>query len=191
MKAVKGKGDNGTTRLLSGERVPKCHERIAAMGDIDELTTLLGLLRIHLPKEDQEIEKEIRRIQSDLLDIGALISTWRDSADFQSLRQIDQGHIAFLEATIDRLNEKLPRLEHFILHGGHPAAAWAQFARSVCRRAERHTAGLSVQVQVGNPPKVLRWVLAYLNRLSDYLFTVGRYCNHQAGISDDSWRTLP
>ena len=188
MKIFTGKGDNGTTGLLSGERVLKSHERIDAIGDIDELTTTLGLLRVHLPKEDKEVGKEIRQIQSDLFIIGALISTWRDSPTVQNLKQIDKEHIDFLEAAIDRINEKLPTLDHFILPDGHPSAAWAHFARTVCRRAERHVIRISVEVKVGNPPRVLRWVVVYLNRLSDYLFAVGRYCNHLADIEDDLWK---
>jgi cob(I)alamin adenosyltransferase len=187
MKIFTGKGDNGTTALLSGERVPKSHERIDAIGDIDELTSSLGILRVHLPREDEEIGKEIRRIQSDLFNVGALLSTWRDSPTLQRLTQIGQEQVTFLETAIDRLDQKLPVLEHFILPDGHPAAAWAQFARTICRRAERHVVRLSVEIKVGNPPKVLRWVVVYLNRLSDYLFLVGRYYNHLAGIADDPW----
>jgi cob(I)alamin adenosyltransferase len=187
MKIFTGKGDNGTTGLLSGERVPKSHERINAIGDIDELITTLGLLRVHLPREGEEIGKEIRRIQSDLFHVGALISTWRDSPTLQKLKQIDEEHINFLEAAIDRIDQKLPALEHFILPDGHPSAAWAHFARTICRRAERHVVRLSVEIKVGNPPKVLRWVVVYLNRLSDYLFVVGRYCNYLADIADDLW----
>jgi cob(I)alamin adenosyltransferase len=188
MKIYTGKGDNGTAGLLSGERVPKSHERIDAIGDIDELTSSLGLLRVNLPKENEEIGKEIKRIQSDLLYVGALISTWRDAPVLKKLKQINKEHIDFLEAAIDRVDQKMPPLEHFILPDGHPAAAWAHFARTICRRTERHIVRLSVEIKVGKHPKLLRWVIIYLNRLSDYLYVVGRYCNYLAGIADDVWK---
>lgn len=137
MKIYSGKGGNGAAGLLSGERVPKSHERIDAVGDIDELTSALGLLRAHLTMEDAEISTEIRRIQSDLLSIEALIATWRDASILQELKQIGKQHVRFLETAIDRLDQKLPELKHFILPNGHPSAAWAHFARTVCRRAER------------------------------------------------------
>lgn len=187
MKIYTGRGDDGTAGLLSGERVPKSHERIDAIGDIDELSSALGLLRIYLPATYEEIGKEIRLIQSDLVNMGALIATWRDSPTLQGLKQIQEEHIRFLEAAIDRLDQKLPAIEHFILPDGHPSAAWAHFARTVCRRVERHVVRLSLEVKVGKPPKHLRWAIIYLNRLSDYLFVVSRYCNYLEGISDEQW----
>ena len=190
MKIFTGKGDNGTTGLFSGERVPKNHERIDAIGDIDELNSALGLLRVYLSEENEEICTEIRNIQANLLYVGGLIATWRDSPYLKQLKQISEQQVERLEAGMDRIDKVLPALNRFILPNGHPAAVWAQFARTVCRRAERKVVGLSVEVKVGRPPIQLRWVLAYLNRLSDYLFVLGRYCNFLAGIPDDSYVNL-
>jgi cob(I)alamin adenosyltransferase len=185
MTIFTGKGDNGTTGLFSGERVPKNHERIDAIGDIDELNSALGLLRVYLSEENEDVCKEIRNIQANLLYVGGLIATWRDSPHLKELKQLGKQQVENLEEGIDRLDKILPALNRFILPNGHPAAVWAQFARTVCRRAERKVVGLSVEVKVGKPPKQLRWVLAYLNRLSDYLFVLGRYCNFLTGIPDD------
>jgi cob(I)alamin adenosyltransferase len=107
MKIYTGKGDNGTAGLLSGERVPKSHERIDAIGDIDELTSSLGLLRVNLTKGGEEIGEEIKRIQSDLFFMGAMVSTWRDAPVLGQLKQIGKEHIDFLEAAIDWVDQKL------------------------------------------------------------------------------------
>ena len=190
MKVYTGTGDNGRTGLFSGERVTKSHEQIDAIGDIDELNSALGLLRVYLLKEDEEVCEEIRNTQANLFSVGGLIATSRNSPHLKDLKQIDKQQVENLEASIDRIDKKLPALNHFILPNGHPSAAWAQFARTVCRRAERKVVRLSVEVKVGLPPKHLRWVIVYLNRLSDYLFVLGRYCNFLAGIPDDSYVNL-
>jgi len=185
MKIYSGSGDNGTTGLLSGERVPKSHERIDAIGDIDELNSALGLLCVYLLKKEEEICLEIRNIQSNLLYVGGVIAIWRNAPYHKNLKQIGKQQVKNLEAGIDRIDKKLTVLDRFILPNGHPSAVWAQFARTVCRRAERKVVRLSVEVKVGRPPKHLRWVIVYLNRLSDYLFVLGRYCNSLAGVTDD------
>lgn len=190
MKIYTGRGDNGTTELLSGERVPKSHERIDAIGDIDELNSALGLLCVYLLKEKEEICKEIRNIQVNLLYVGEVIATWRNASYHKKLKRIGKQQVKNIEAGIDRIDKKLPVLNHFILPSGHPSAIWAQFARTVCRRAERKVVRLSVEVKVGRPPKHFRWVIVYLNRLSDYLFVLGRYCNSLEGIPDDLFENL-
>jgi cob(I)alamin adenosyltransferase len=188
MKIYTGRGDDGTAGLLSGERVPKSHERIDAFGDIDELSSALGVLRAGLTGEVHETDDDLRRIQSDLLKIGACLAAWRDAPVLERLEKIGDLDIRFLESAIDAIEVVLPRLTGFMLSTGHPSAAWAHFARSVCRRAERKVVGLSVEIKVGRPPRQLRGIMVYLNRLSDYLFVLGRYCNHLAGIADDIWK---
>jgi len=188
MKIYTGKGDDGTAGLLSNERVPKNHERINAFGDIDELGSVLGVLRTSLTKDTIEAENQIRRIQSDLLKIGACLSAWRNDAILSRLEKIADEDIRFLETSIDSIEEVLPKLKGFLLSGGHPSAAWAHFARAVCRRAERKVVGLSIELSFGRPAKQIKPLIVYLNRLSDYLFVFSRYCNHLAQISDDLWK---
>jgi len=188
MKIYTGRGDDGTAGLLSGERVPKSHERIDAFGTVDELSSALGVLRAGLTGDDPETGNQLRRIQSDLMKVGAWLAAWRDAPVLEKLAGITDEDIRFLEASIDSLEEFLPALKGFLLTGGHPSAAWAHFARSICRRAERKVVGLSVELKVGRPVKQIKPVIVYLNRLSDYLFVLGRYCNHLAKVPDDIWK---
>lgn len=180
MKIYTGRGDDGTAALLSGERVPKSHERIDALGDIDELSSALGVLRAGLAGNTIETDSQLRRIQSDLLKIGTQLAAWRDIPVLDRLEKIGDEDICFLESSIDAIEEVLPELKGFLLSAGHPSAAWAHFARSICRRAERKVVRLSVELKVGRPPQQVRGIMVYLNRLSDYLFVLGRYFNHLA-----------
>jgi len=188
MKIYTGRGDDGTAGLLSSERVPKNHERIDAFGDIDELSSTLGVLRAGLTKDTLEAGSQIRRIQSDLMKIGACLSAWRDAPILERLEKIGEDDIRFLETSIDTIEAILPPLTGFLLYGGHPTAAWANFARSVCRRAERKVVGLSIEIKVGRPPRQIKPILVYLNRLSDYLFVLARYFNHLTQVKDDIWK---
>lgn len=188
MKIYTGRGDDGTAGLLSGERVPKSHERIEAFGDIDELSSALGVLRAGLNGQNAQIDAALRRIQADLLKIGACLAAWRDAPVLERLEKIGDEDIRFLETAIDDTDGLLPQLKGFLLSAGNPSAAWAHFARSVCRRAERRVVALSVELKVGRPPRQLRGTMVYLNRLSDYLFVLARYCNQLAGVADDIWR---
>lgn len=188
MSIYTGRGDDGTTGLLSDERVPKNHERINAFGDIDELNAALGVLRSSLTEGAREPDTQIRRIQSDLLKIGACLSTWRDSPILERLEKINDTDIRFMEAAIDTLENELPQLKGFLIYGGHPSASWSNFARAVCRRAERKVVGLSVELKVGRPPRHMKHILIYLNRLSDYLFLLARKFNTLAGRPDEIWR---
>jgi cob(I)alamin adenosyltransferase len=93
-----------------------------------------------------------------------------------------------LEQIIDQLDAQLPALSGFILPGGHPTAAWAHICRTVCRRAERHVTRLSDEYDEGKAAQQFQLALVYLNRLSDYLFVLARYCNHIQGVSDTLWK---
>ncbi len=187
MKIYTGRGDDGTAGLFSGERVLKSHERIEAFGDVDELNSSLGALRAALPPNQKDLIHEIKQIQSHLLHVGAWLATSPEATSLGLLTEIGDNHIQFLESAIDRIDAQLPALKGFILPGGHMAAALAHLARTVCRRTERHSVRLSAEVHVGRPPKKLRGVLVYLNRLSDYLFVVARYCNHIQDRPDEVW----
>lgn len=191
MKIYTRGGDRGKTSLFSGERVTKNHERVEAYGEIDELSSVLGALAASLPQHQESLAEEIRQIQSDLLHAGALLSTSPDSASFRSLTPFLPEQSRWLENAIDRMDAALPPLKSFILPGGEVSAAWAHIARTVCRRAERRIIGLTVSAAGTDTEKMqqeLQSVTAYVNRLSDYLFVLARWCNHIAGRSDISWK---
>ena len=188
MSIYTGRGDDGTTGLLSDERVPKNHERINAFGDVDELNAALGVLRSSLAEDEQGPENQLRRIQSDLLKIGAYLSAWRDSPILERLEKVTEEDVRFMERVIDSMENELPQLKGFLVYGGNPSASWSNFARAICRRAERKVVGLSIELKVGRPPKSMKYILIYLNRLSDYLFLLARKFNSLAGRPDDIWR---
>jgi cob(I)alamin adenosyltransferase len=187
MKIYSGTGDKGITSLFSGERVPKDNNRVDAYGDIDELNSILGALAANLSDKEARIE-ELQQIQSTLMQISAWLATRPDSALLESLEEITDEPIAFLEDAIDRLQKGLPVLNSFILPTGHITASWAHVARTVCRRSERKVVPLLNKVQDGKAAVQYRKSLVYLNRLSDYLFVLARHCNHINGFSDELWK---
>lgn len=188
MKIYTGGGDQGRTSLFSGERVFKAHARIDAYGDVDELNSVLGALAAALPVQAAEIGTKITGLQADLMKVGAWLATSPGSPALAQIEALTTADAAALEAAIDQLDADLPPLRSFILPGGHPAAAWAHMARTVCRRAERRVVGLADAA--GDPSRQdhYAWLLVYLNRLSDYLFVLARYLNHVTGIPDRMWQ---
>jgi cob(I)alamin adenosyltransferase len=182
-----GTGDRGRTSLFSGERVPKNFKRVEAYGDVDELNSILGILAGILPEDISELGEEIQQIQSNLLHVGAWLATTPESPSSAALTEISDEQINRLEAAIDRMEEKLPTLRSFILPGGHISASWSHLARTVCRRAERHVVRLIAEAHDSNPES-LRGVIVFLNRLSDYLFVLARYCNQMMGVPDTLWK---
>jgi cob(I)alamin adenosyltransferase len=190
MKIYTGKGDDGKTAgSLSGERVPKSDVRIDVFGNIDELNSGLGMLRSLLPKEDLGLNEEIVQIQSHLLQTSALIAAWQGSRVPKKPEEIGEERIHFLEGAIDRMEKKLPDLSHFIIPGDHPLSALVHVTRTVCRRAERDVIRLSFDAKEETLPKQIEEVIIYLNRLSDYLFVVGRYCSYLLGQPEDAqWK---
>ena len=174
-------GDAGETGLGDGHRVAKDHPRVEAYGSVDELNAVLGLLVTTCP--DCAESELVRTIQNDLFDVGAdlcvpLPPPGTPEPAYQL--RILPSQAARLEAAIDRLNETLEPLRSFILPGGTPAAAWLHLARTVCRRAERAVVSLT-HVEAINPD-----ALIYLNRLSDFLFVLGRVANG-GGKADVLW----
>jgi len=166
-------GDNGTTGLSDGSRVAKSHARIAAIGDVDELNSVLGIV---LTQElDNDVQNILTNIQHHLFNFGGELS-------LPGYELIKQQHVIYIENQTDRLNKDLPPLKDFILPGGSPAASFTHQARSVCRRAER---GL---VMLQEKESVSEVMLQYLNRLSDFLFVLARHINKSAGQSDILWR---
>jgi len=182
MKLYTRTGDNGSTSLFSGGRVPKYHLRVESYGTADELNSVLGLARAQQPSP--QADSDLGRIQHQLFNLGADLATPLDAKTSYVVR-MDAATIMWLEESIDRMTAELPALTYFILPGGSPAGATLHVARTVCRRAER----LVTQLQEREPIGEL--VLPYLNRLSDYLFTLARWENQQAGISEEKWSIKP
>ena len=172
-------GDGGETSLGDGQRVGKDDPRVAAYGEVDELNAVLGLLlaqQTGFPEADL-----IRQIQNDLFDVGAdLCLPLESEKPNQAPLRIQPAQVERIEKAIDRINARLAPATSFILPGGTSAAAWCHFARTVCRRAERHI------VTLGRVHKINPQVLAYLNRLSDLLFVLARVCNEE-GKADVLW----
>jgi cob(I)alamin adenosyltransferase len=172
-------GDDGTSGLVDGSRGNKAGPRFEAIGSVDELNSALGLAAAALGRSAHEAS--IARIQNDLFDLGADLATpGSDFAPSEMVLRIVQAQVDRLEQAIDALNDNLAPLTSFILPGGSDAAARLHLARSFARRAERHTVALANSEPV-NPA-----ALAYLNRLSDYLFVLARAVNAD-GAGDVLW----
>jgi cob(I)alamin adenosyltransferase len=177
MKIYTRTGDLGETGLFAGPRVGKDIARIEAYGTVDELNAFLGLLRT-VPLDDA-LQKTLERIQNELFEVGAELST--PNAAAHGTRTIGEPHLKTLEAEIDRYQADLPPLREFILPGGTTAAALLHVTRTVCRRAERRLVRLLREEGV---EEVSLSLLAYLNRLGDLLFVLARAANAQAGVPD-------
>ena len=166
-------GDDGTTGLGDGTRVDKDHLRVAAMGEVDELNSTLGvLLTQDLP---QSVRTDLAEIQNDLFDLGGELA-------IPGYSMISANQVARLDSRLAHYNAELPRLAEFILPGGSRAAASAHVGRPVCRRAERSLSALGKQEPLNAAPR------QYLNRLSDLLFVLARVLNRHAGGADVQWQ---
>lgn len=185
MKVYTKTGDKGTTALFGGTRVPKHHIRIESYGTVDELNSYIGLIR------DQDMDvlyKEVLiKIQDELFTVGAVLATDPEKAtlkngkDRLNIPRISEEDIVLLENEIDRMEENLPPMTHFVLPGGHTTVSFCHIARCVCRRAER----LAVQLNEIEP--VEESVLMYLNRLSDYLFVLARKLSFDLQAEEVKW----
>ena len=173
-------GDKGQTRLSTGEQVDKWHPRVAAYGTVDELNAALGMAAL---EAEGEILARIRRIQNDLFDLGADLATPERGRvlEWTPLR-IVPAQVTRLEEEIDAMNETIAPLDSFILPGGSRLAACLHVARTLCRRAERAMAELA---SMEDEP-VNGEALAFINRLSDWLFVAGRAANND-GADDVKW----
>jgi cob(I)alamin adenosyltransferase len=180
MKIYTRTGDDGTTSLFSGGRVGKNHLRVETYGTVDELNSLLGLVRAYALPE--KVSQWLERIQNELFVVGADLATPMDSNPSWLVR-LEEGPITLLEENIDWMEAHMEQPKAFILPGGTIPAATLHVARTVCRRAERLCVAL-VEHEPINPP-----VLRYLNRLSDFLFVLARYVNHVAGEPETKWLT--
>ncbi|MDA1163138.1 MAG: cob(I)yrinic acid a,c-diamide adenosyltransferase [Planctomycetota bacterium] len=174
-------GDAGQTGLGDGSRVAKTHARVVAFGAVDELNSVLGLVRTAALPEP--IDGWLFRIQNDLFDVGADLCVPESSGDEQPEHpplRVTSQQVSWLEACIDEINEGLEPLTSFVLPGGSPASAWMHVARTVCRRAEIAVWMLKELEPVNDE------VVRYLNRLSDLLFVLGQHCN-DLGRSSVLW----
>ncbi len=181
MKIYTKQGDGGFTRLTDGKGLSKSDFRLEAIGDLDELNSHLGLL---VCKVDSDLAVKLQAIQSSLFAMGAHIAS-DSKATLGNMELISLQDIVALENNIDALDAQLTPMRFFILPGGHETIAIAQITRTVCRRAER---------------SLIRWVqatkhsdyeiaMAYLNRLSDYLFMVCRFLHHSLSIPEIPWNS--
>jgi cob(I)alamin adenosyltransferase len=171
-------GDDGTTGLVDGSRVSKTAARLQAIGEVDEANCALGVAIQSLAADegDTPLVRDLRRIQNDLFDLGADIATPGESFEPSPMElRIIASQVEWLEAAIDAANAQLPPLTSFILPGGSLSAVQMHMARAISRRAERALVAASLEVAI-NPQ-----ALHYLNRLSDYLFTLCRVINATRG----------
>lgn len=164
-------GDKGKTSLGGGERVLKSCLRIAAIGDVDEANACIGLARLYA---NPEIDRILSHIQNDMFDMGADLCVKEDPSQQTEHLRIDPHQVLFLEEKIDFYNKTLPSLTSFVLPAGSQLAATLHQARTVVRRAERAVCALKET----EPLNV--YVIQYINRLSDLLFVLARFANHQA-----------
>lgn len=185
MKIYTKSGDKGFTSLIGGTRVPKHHIRIESYGTIDELNSYIGLLRDHnITVEDKSILKEI---QDRLFTIGSCLASDPEksiSSNGKVGTKIPDLHledIELLEKEMDKMNLQLPELRHFILSGGNTITSFCHLARCVCRRAERNVVHLAEESFVDEK------IVIYLNRLSDYLFTLARKVAFDNNIEENKW----
>lgn len=174
-------GDTGETGLFGGGRVPKSDPRVVAYGGVDELNAAIGVAVATAPEAFEH--DLLEAIQRDLFAIGGRLASPNPTKVAKALEKaaLDDARVAQLEAAIDRADGEIPELTAFILPGGTLKAAQLHYARTVCRRAERHIVALGAVADV--PPIILR----YVNRLSDLLFTLARLANHRAGTADRPW----
>lgn len=179
MKIYTKTGDKGSTSLFTGKRVAKHHIRIEGYGTLDELNSWLGLLR------DQEIgehhQNSLAQIQDKLFTLGAILATEPSKDNRLKIPRLSAEDIAFLENEIDCMNEELPPMTHFILPGGHTTVSYCHVARTVCRRAERMMSYLHGEEPLSDN------VLAYINRLSDYLFVLARKLSKDLKAKEVKW----
>lgn len=182
MKIYTGFGDEGKTALFGGEVVSKSHLRVELYGTLDELNSIIGILKIKI--SDSGSVSLLEQIQKDLFVLSAEIATPDEAKRKHFDHHIMEKDVRRLEREIDRMDEKLPQLRNFILPGGGEAAAFSHLARTVCRRAER-----IFTLLYGNA-EVRKTLGVYLNRLSDLFFVLGRFQNQIEGVQDVMWEGI-
>ncbi|WP_405605295.1 cob(I)yrinic acid a,c-diamide adenosyltransferase [Polaribacter sp. Asnod1-A03] len=185
MKIYTKTGDTGLTSLFGGTRVKKYNLRIESYGTVDELNSYIGLIK------DQNINNSIKnsllKIQNELFTLGAMLATpieketLKNGKERLNIPKIDDESIIFLEEEIDKMNQDLEQMTHFILPGGHQTVSFCHIARCICRRAERISVELQDQETINDN------IIIYLNRLSDYLFVLARKLSKDLSVEEIKW----
>lgn len=181
MKVYTKTGDKGQTSLVGGQRVSKCCERLESYGTIDELNSHIGVLITYCT--DEHDKQFLTDVQANLFVVGGYLATDNSQREVRCGNIVTPEMVEVVESEIDRIQEALPPIRLFILPGGQRGAAYAHVCRTVCRRAERQILRLA---ECG--AEVDDMVLAYVNRLSDYLFVVARKLNVESGTDEVIWR---
>lgn len=174
MKIYTRTGDAGTTSIVGGSRLPKDAARIEAYGTVDELNSYLGILTAHTDTPEPQREL-LLKIQNTLFNIGGFLAGMPDAG-------VADSDIKALEDSVDEMDRSLPPLNNFILPGGTSLATHSHVARTICRRAERRIITLASQLTI--PPTLM----AFINRLSDWLYTFARFANVQAEVPENFWQ---
>jgi cob(I)alamin adenosyltransferase len=172
-------GDDGTTGLFGGGRVPKDAARIEAYGTVDELNSVIGIASSFV--NDEAMRELLKSIQQNLFVLGADLATPLETRSNYAIPRIAPSDVVFLEKAIDDNEAHLPPLKRFILPGGSKVAAHLHHARTVCRRAERLLVRLAREEEIGSSD------IIFLNRLSDLLFVLARRANQIEGVEDVEW----
>ncbi len=173
-------GDKGKTSLFNGQRISKDNLRIEAIGTIDELNSVIGVVLSEIRNPKSEIRKELIRIQNDLFNIGANLANPEVSSQKLAVSSLGK-RVKDFERFIDKMTEQMPPLKNFILPGGGKAGAFLHLSRAVCRRVERRIVELNSKEKVDNN------IIIYLNRLSDLLFTMARFSNFREKKKETIW----
>lgn len=178
MKIYTKKGDDGTTGLLGGTRLPKHHLRIEAYGTVDELNAFIGVLRDHGLSENHTTA--LVQIQEELFTLGSHLAA-DPAKNKMALPPIEEAWVARFEAAMDTMDAALPEMKFFVLPGGHPAVSACHVCRTVCRRAERLCVALAAESEVD------AIIIRYLNRLSDFFFVLSRQLTVDFGAREIPW----
>ncbi len=174
-------GDAGKTSLIGGTKVLKSDLRIEAYGTIDELNSFIGLVNDY--STDIHSKNILKEIQDRLFTIGSALACDPHKETKLHIPDLHESDVILLENEIDSMNETLPEMKHFILPGGHPAVSVTHVARCVCRRAERCCVNLK-----NHESTVEILIIKYLNRLSDYLFVLGRFISKELNVAEVIWK---
>ncbi|MBR2438397.1 MAG: cob(I)yrinic acid a,c-diamide adenosyltransferase [Bacteroidales bacterium] len=183
MKIYTKGGDKGTTSLVGGKRVPKNHPRVEAYGDLDELISFVGI--IIGDTDIAQVKSDLRKIQENLMLISAHFAS---DGSVKALKEVKEEAIAWLEGEIDRMTGALPPQTAFILPGAPRVSSECHVARTICRRVERHSLAIGTGGE-GNTEVSEQLIIGqkYLNRLSDYLFTLARYLCIENDEKEEFW----
>lgn len=179
-------GDEGQTRLVGGVEIAKDHPRVEAYGTVDELNSILGIVRNYNKQLPVSVRRDkfeviLQHIQQWLFDLGSELATPPGKSPKREKPDLSGERVKFLEEVIDKMNEELPALKSFVLPGGNPLSAFLHQSRTVCRRAERRIVSLAKQ------EKISLSVIPFINRLSDALFVFARWAALNQGENEILW----